>query len=272
MAQRRPSRLTPGRVAAAQSVSPGNSNPINVLDEAFGAVRILGQAVTAYRQLVNRPFMNPQDSRMVPNTFEAYTLTESAGAISYNGGYITKMKVRQSESCVWMSNIAGGSGNQKGVIYAGGTWDFAENGSVRMDEQYAVDVFNTFYVDGKCPFAIDDKTSLTPGAQYFPQRGAALCADDRDHINVQTGSPIPDRNETDVHADYAIGYRRLTHTTEPPMPGFVCLKCLSVFSYLQFQGSQLVIAAASTVQIALIVLMVAGIERIVGMGRIIRSR
>jgi len=33
-----------------------------------------------------------------------------------------------------------------------------------------------------------------------------------------------------------------------------------------------VIAAASTIQIALIVLMVAGIERIVGMGRIIRAR
>jgi hypothetical protein len=33
-----------------------------------------------------------------------------------------------------------------------------------------------------------------------------------------------------------------------------------------------VIAAASTVQIVLIVLLVAGIERIVGIGRIIRSR
>ena len=49
--------------------------PITVLGEAFGAVRILGQTLTAYRQLVNRPFINPQDSRMVPNTFEAYTLT-----------------------------------------------------------------------------------------------------------------------------------------------------------------------------------------------------
>jgi putative spermidine/putrescine transport system permease protein len=47
---------------------------------------------------------------------------------------------------------------------------------------------------------------------------------------------------------------------------------IEIFSYLPFRGSQLVIAAASTVQIALIVLMVAGIERIVGMGRIIRSR
>jgi hypothetical protein len=143
--------------------------PITVLGEAFGAVRILGQTVTGYRQLINRPFINPQDSRMIPNTFEAYTLTGSAGEVSYTGGYITKKKNRDSDSFVWMSNIAGGTGNQEGVIYAGGTWDFAKNGYVRMDEQYAVDVFNTFYVDGKYPIAIDDKTSMTLGAQYYPQ-------------------------------------------------------------------------------------------------------
>jgi hypothetical protein len=149
-------------------LAPGQE-PITVLGEAFGAVRILGQTVTGYRQLINRPFINPQDSRMIPNTFEAYTLTGSADKVSYTGGYITKMKTRQSDSFVWMSNSAGGDGNQKGVIYAGGTWNFAKNGYVRMDEQYGVDVFNTFYVDGKYPIAIDDKTSLALGAQYFPQ-------------------------------------------------------------------------------------------------------
>jgi len=142
---------------------------ITALGEAFGSMRALGQTVTAYRQLINRPFIDRQDSRMVPNTFEAYTLTGKAATVSYTGGYITKMKVRQSESFVWMSNTAGGTGNQAGVIYAGGTWDFAKNGYVRMDEQYAVDVFNSFYVDGKYPFAIDDKTALTLGAQYYPQ-------------------------------------------------------------------------------------------------------
>ena len=149
-------------------LAPGQE-PITVLGEAFGAVRVLGQTVTAYRQLINRPFINPQDSRMVPNTFEAYTLTGSANQVSYTGGYITKKKNRESESFVWMSNVAGGDGSQKGVIYAGGTWDFAKNGHIRMDEQYAVDVFNTFYVDGRYPIAIDDKTSVTLGAQYYPQ-------------------------------------------------------------------------------------------------------
>jgi hypothetical protein len=269
-------------------LAPGQE-PINVLGEAFGAVRVLGQTITGYRQLINRPFINPQDNRMVPNTFEGYTLTGAADKFSYTGGYITKMKTRQSESFVWMSNTAGGAGKQEGVVYAGGTWNFAKNGYVRMDEQYAVDVFNTFYVDGKYPIPIDDKTSLTLGAQYYPQRSvgaaqigsfstyglglqgavgygplglqlyytqtgsgfdtqnpfgnrasyldlmqvafntagerawaiggnvdfaglgvpgltaSAIYADGRDRIDDQTGTSVPNRSETNVRVDYAIG-------------------------------------------------------------------
>jgi putative spermidine/putrescine transport system permease protein len=54
-------------------------------------------------------------------------------------------------------------------------------------------------------------------------------------------------------------------------PGYTTLP-IEIFSYLQFQGSQLVIAAASAVQIGLIILLVAAIERVIGIGRIVRSR
>jgi len=54
-------------------------------------------------------------------------------------------------------------------------------------------------------------------------------------------------------------------------PGLTTLP-IEIFSYLQFQGSQLVIAAASALQIGLIIAIVAIVERIIGMGRIIRTR
>lgn len=54
-------------------------------------------------------------------------------------------------------------------------------------------------------------------------------------------------------------------------PGTTTLP-IEIFSYLQFQGSQLVIAAASALQIGLIILLVASIERAVGIGRIVRAR
>jgi outer membrane porin, OprD family len=120
--------------------------------------------------LIDRPFINPQDNRMIPNTFEAYTVTGSASDVRYTGGYITKIKTRNSNSFVPMSTVAGGTGDHQGVIYAGGTWNFSQRGYMRMDEQYGVDTFNTFYVDGKVPIEIDDKTSVTLGAQYYPQK------------------------------------------------------------------------------------------------------
>jgi len=143
--------------------------PITVLGEAFGAVRFAGQTITGYRQLINRPFINPQDNRMVPNTFEAYTVAGGADGLSYIGGYITKEKTRDTESFRWMSNVAGGTGDQKGVAFAGGTYSFGKTGYLRIDEQYAIDAFNTFYADVRYPWAIDDRTTLTLGAQYYPQ-------------------------------------------------------------------------------------------------------
>ncbi|MFC7398035.1 ABC transporter permease [Chelatococcus sp. GCM10030263] len=53
-------------------------------------------------------------------------------------------------------------------------------------------------------------------------------------------------------------------------PGVTTLP-IEIFSYLQFQGGQLVIAAASAVQVGLIAALVIVMERIVGLRRIVRS-
>ena len=91
------------------------------------------------------------------------------------------------------------------MIYAGGTWDFARNGYVRMDEQYAVDVFNTFYVDGKYPIAIDDKTSMTLGAQYYPQTSVGdeqIGSFSTYGVGLQAdGQPRAGRRPAVLHAD-----------------------------------------------------------------------
>ena len=52
-------------------------------------------------------------------------------------------------------------------------------------------------------------------------------------------------------------------------PGVTTLP-IEIFAYLQFQGSQLVIAAASTLQIGLIIILVVTIERLVGLSGIVR--
>ena len=89
--------------------------------------------------------------------------------------------------------------------YAGGTWDFVKNGYARLDDQYADDVFNTFYVDGKYPIAIDDKTLVTLGAQYIHQKsvGAAQIGELFDQRDRPAGSGCVRgfRRLPRVHAD-----------------------------------------------------------------------
>ena len=151
-------------------LAPGQE-AIAVLGEAFGSLRMFGQTFTGYRQRINRPFINIQDNRMVPNTFEAYTLTGAASGVSYTGGYITKIKKRDAEHFVWMSDAAGGSNSDhKGTAFAGATWDFTKDGYVRGDYQQTGDVFNTIYVDGKYPIALDQQTVMALGAQYYHQK------------------------------------------------------------------------------------------------------
>ncbi|HMN76441.1 MAG TPA: OprD family outer membrane porin [Burkholderiaceae bacterium] len=147
-----------------------DQDPINVIGLAWGALRLAGQTFTAYRQLIDRPFINPQDNRMVPNTFEAYTLSGSlASAFSYTGGYIAKIKNRDAEKFVSMSKDAGGSGDNEGLYFAGVDWDFMKNGRLRADYQYGLDTYDTFYVDARAPVQLDERTSLELGAQYFSQ-------------------------------------------------------------------------------------------------------
>jgi putative spermidine/putrescine transport system permease protein len=54
-------------------------------------------------------------------------------------------------------------------------------------------------------------------------------------------------------------------------PGVTTLP-IEIFSYLQFQGGQLVIAAASAVQVGMIAIIVLVMERLVGLGRVVRSK
>ena len=52
-------------------------------------------------------------------------------------------------------------------------------------------------------------------------------------------------------------------------PGVTTLP-IEIFSYLQFEGSQLVVAAASTVQVLVIVLAILVMERLVGIARVVQ--
>jgi hypothetical protein len=80
--------------------------------EAWGALRYEDYALLkGYRQQVDQTYINPQDNRMTPNTFEGLTLGGKFDWVKYLGGFLWKIKPRNSDEFISMSQQAGGGTN-----------------------------------------------------------------------------------------------------------------------------------------------------------------
>lgn len=158
----------PADEGGTQLLGP-EQQPLNVLGQAYASLRVYGQTFTGYRQVIEQPWVDPDDSRMIPFLFEAYLLRGKVAGVEYTGGYVTKFKPRDSDAFSWMSTAAGSSGPLRGMILLGARVPLPDDAWVRVAEQDLLDTYNTAYVDGDYPVALDaDKLHL--GAQYASQR------------------------------------------------------------------------------------------------------
>ena len=119
------SACTARRTATARCCSSPGRNPtpcsarstakFKFSDELYGAIG---------RKEYNTPYLNGNDSRMTPNTFQGATLYGKAGGARwraewrYGGGYIKKIKPRNGDDFDWMSTEAGADVNRG--VYGGG--------------------------------------------------------------------------------------------------------------------------------------------------------
>jgi hypothetical protein len=86
-------------------------NSIAVLGQVYGRVQIGDQEIRGGRQLVDTPLINPQDNRMVPNTFEGATLVslpDKDRNYDYSAGYLWTIKQRDSNDFISMSDALSG--------------------------------------------------------------------------------------------------------------------------------------------------------------------
>jgi hypothetical protein len=92
-------------------LSPGQ-NSIAVLGQVYGRIQIGDQEIRGGRELVDTPLINPQDNRMVPNTFEGATLVslpDAARNYDYSAGYLWTIKQRDSNDFIPMSDALAGT-------------------------------------------------------------------------------------------------------------------------------------------------------------------
>jgi hypothetical protein len=138
---------------------------------AYGALRYKEYALlTGYRQLVDQTYVNLQDNRMVPNTFEGVTLKGTVGFAEYQVGYLTEMKQRGADTFISMAEAAGVKANSGALVLAGVDLTPWRDFKLQLSNQYGNDVFNTAYSRADYAHALTPALGLTFSGQYTDQR------------------------------------------------------------------------------------------------------
>jgi hypothetical protein len=146
-----------------------------VVGQLYGRVKLFEENfLNIYRYEYNTPYINKNDSRMTPNTFEGYTFNgayggkEGAPGFKYGGGYILKIKERNSDRFVWMSQDAGAD-VKRGVFLGGGNVSY-KGFTFGAIDYYSDDILNIFYTEGSYKLRVTDRLGLLFSAQFTDQR------------------------------------------------------------------------------------------------------
>jgi hypothetical protein len=151
-------------------LAPGQEG-ITVLGQAYGQLRYRDYALlTGYRQMVDDGYVNRQDNRMLPNTFEGVTLKGEVGFVAYHVGYLWEIKPRNSDEFISMSRQAGGDGPSEGLVLTSLTLTPWKPLNVYLGNDYVPNVFNTFFGKAEFTHQLTEEWKLQLGLQYTDQR------------------------------------------------------------------------------------------------------
>lgn len=155
-------------------LKPGQEG-YTVLGELYGEL-LFGEdtRLTVGRRGLDTPYVNRNDSRMTPNTFETIALQglyvggESewrAGA-----GYVDRIKPRNSDDFVSMATAAGAPGGIERGVYVGGANYRNGDLSIGAVDYYSDDIINIFYAESKYSLPAGGDRRLQFALQYTDQR------------------------------------------------------------------------------------------------------
>ena len=143
--------------------------------QLYGRVKLIeDNFINIYRYEYNTPYINKNDNRMTPNTFEGYTFTGAYGGkdgalgFRYGGGYITKIKERNDDRFRWMSQDAGAD-VKRGVAVGGGSVSY-KGLTFGVIDYYSDDIINIFYTEGSYKLPLTKDLGLLFTAQFTDQR------------------------------------------------------------------------------------------------------
>jgi hypothetical protein len=164
-----------GVADATQLVAP-DGDALLVPGETYLNLRRGAFNVRLFRQLLDAPYLNDQDNRMIPNVFEAYALTYSSEQLLAGAGHVTRMKTRNSDEYLPMAQVAGVPGGDSGVSAGAVRLRPQERTSIGAIVVHNWDVFSIVYASVELGIGLAYQTDLLLSGQFTSQRsvGEAL--------------------------------------------------------------------------------------------------
>jgi len=148
---------------------PGQESYL-ALGRAYGEVKYDAYTATLYRQYIDTPYVNQQDNRMTPNTFEAYRINGKYDWVQFAAAYIAAIKPRNDNEFISMSEQAGAPpGRERGMITGGVRFTPFKALSLGAINYYVPDTWNIFYAEGNYTWPLTDKLGLKLQAQFTEQ-------------------------------------------------------------------------------------------------------
>jgi len=180
----------------------------SVVGETYAEVLLTeGIRFSLGRRAYDTPYINTDDSRMTPATFQGYALQGEVGgangapALRFGGGYISKEKDRNSEEFVPMSTVAGAPAGVMDGVYAIGANYVFRDFSLGAIDYYSVDIINIAYTESRYAIPLDERIRLQFAAQYTNQHSTGA--------NLFTGS-VFNTEQYGLKAEIVLGSALLT--------------------------------------------------------------
>lgn len=155
-------------------LAPGQEG-YSMLGELYADIKIIDDLnLYVGRKEFDTPFINRNDTRMTPNTFEAIVLQgrakigENGATLKYGLGYFDRIKDRNSEEFVSMSEDAGAE-VERGVFTAGGLYQKGDFSFGAID-YYSPDIINIGYAEAKLALPIGEDWKPRLALQFTDQR------------------------------------------------------------------------------------------------------
>jgi len=168
-------RLTSDDPEALTQLLQEDDRGFAVLGEGFVRARWRDIEATLYRQELDLPYVNRHDSRMTPNSFEGVMAKGIARGVpwlnrlDWTVGYLRKIRPRNDDNFISMSERAGADGTDEGMFLAGAQFRPSKNLSVGVYDYMVKDTFNTGYVETDYLWKLSADWGMRFGAQFTHQ-------------------------------------------------------------------------------------------------------